>query len=85
MWLIPEEAVLEREYHRWDKKPKEQKRPEARKQEYPLKSLVTPHDKSEHIRKFCVTRTYRQLCLETGMSHEEVRRVYNRLHERYKI
>ena len=50
-----------------------------------LKNLQTAHDKSEHIRKFAVTRTFRQLCAETGLSHMEVRRIYDRLHERYGI
>ena len=85
IWMIPEETRLERKYHKWKPKPKPKKTLEAKGAEFPLKSLVTQHDKSEYIKQHCVDRTYRQLCKETGMSMAEIRRVYDRLHEVYGI
>lgn len=92
IYMIPEDAKPIREKRSYRKKLAEEdteqqpeKKPKAPKIEYPLKSLVTHHDKCEHIKKHCIDRTYAQLRRETGMSLAEIRRVYDRLHEVYGI
>lgn len=47
--------------------------------------LKTMHEKAEHIRKHCISRSYKRLMEETGLSHMEIRRIYDRLHEVYGV
>ena len=50
-----------------------------------LPQLQTEHQKSMHIKNHAKDRSYKRLCAETGLTHMEVRRIYDKLHERYGI
>lgn len=83
-YMIPEDAKPVRPLRKYQKayEKVEEENPELVK---PLPALRTRHDKCDHIRKHCSTRTYKQLMDETGMKHEEIREVYDQLHEVYGI
>lgn len=82
-YMIPEDAKPIRPLRRYQKTYEKAEEPE--KAAKPLPKLKTRRDKCEHIRKHCITRTYGQLKKETGLSHMEIRRIYDRLHEVYGI
>lgn len=92
MYMIPEDAEPMRPLRKYQKDWGKQEAAaqeaaeDGQKQEVmPLKHLKTRHDKCEHIRKHCISKTYSQLMRETGMTHAEIRKVYDRLHEVYGI
>lgn len=58
---------------------------EPKQKEKPKKKLRTMREKAEHIRKYCIFRSFRQLREETGLTTAEIRRIYDRLHEVHGI
>ena len=58
---------------------------EIAEEEKPKKKLRTMREKAEHIRKYCIFRSFRQLREETGLTTAEIRRIYDRLHEVHGI
>lgn len=61
--------------------------PEVKQQmpEKPVRKLKTMREKAEFIRRNCINLSYGQLKQETGLSHMEIRRIYDRLHEVHGI
>lgn len=61
--------------------------PEVKQQmpEKTVRKLKTMREKAEFIRRNCINLSYGQLKKETGLSHMEIRRIYDRLHEVYGI
>lgn len=51
----------------------------------PAPKLKTMREKAEFIRRNCINLSYGQLKQETGLSHMEIRRIYDRLHEVHGI
>lgn len=90
-WMVPADAVRPEPQKKGRPKMTEEER-RAQKWKPPVvvlprikPVLPTMHDKCEYIRKHCLTKSYRELAEDTGMSYAEIRRVYERLHERYGI
>ena len=89
-YLIPEDAKPQKPLRVYKKKPKPQKPPKPKKQkpkpepkkEPPLEGKMA---KVEHILRYCGVRTYRQLAEDTGWPIEEVRRIYEELHDAYGV
>lgn len=83
-WMIPEGAKVTKPYH--PPKARHRKAPEEPAAEKPKpKRPATERGINLHIRRFCGTHTYRQLAEDLGMSTEEVRRRYERLHRLYGV
>lgn len=61
--------------------------PEVRQQmpEKTVRKLKTMREKAEFIRRNCRNLSYGKLKQETGLSHMEIRRIYDRLHEVHGI
>lgn len=61
--------------------------PEVRQQmpEKTVRKLKTMREKAEFIRRNCINLSYVQLKQETGLSHMEIRRIYDRLYEVHGI
>ena len=61
--------------------------PEVKQQmpEKTVRKLKSMREKAEFIRHNCINLSYGQLKQETGLSHMEIRRIYDRLHEVYGI
>ena len=89
-YLIPEgEQPVKplRKYQRLEEKMlAAQEKPEQTLEEPKrLEHLKTERQKAMHIKKHAIDRSFRRLCAETGLTHIEVRRIYDKLHERYGI
>lgn len=86
--MIPEDAKHPKKqpYPENVKRTKPKPKPDQNKPEMPeQKKAWTEREINRHIRRYCGTRTYRQLSEEMGISTEEVRRRYERLHRMYGI
>ena len=61
--------------------------PEVKQQmpEKNVRKLKSMREKAEFIRRNCINLSYGQLKQETGLSHMEIRRIYDRLHEVHGI
>lgn len=80
-WLIPEGAEPTKPYIPKEITREPKPKAEAPKPKKPARPK-TEREISLYIRRFCGTRTYRQMAEELGMSTLEIRARYDRLHER---
>lgn len=83
-YMIPRDAKPKKTYN--PKMARQKKPAETAQPEPPRPPKVwTEREINLHIRRYCGTRTYQQLSQDTGLSVEEIRRRYERLHRTYGV